>query len=63
MTQSECQVASLLIQGKSLMQIANELAVSRTTVAFHLRHIFQKTRTNRQAELVSLLLQGHLPVE
>lgn len=63
MTRSEHQVASLLIQGKTLAQIAHELEISRTTVAFHLRHIFQKTRTNRQAELVALLLQGRPPVE
>lgn len=57
MTPTEARVASLLTQGRALQQIAKELGISRTTVAFHMRHIFQKTRTNRQAELVALLLQ------
>ena len=58
LTPTELNVTALLVQGKALKQIAHELHVSRTTVAFHLRNIFQKTRTNRQAELVALLLQG-----
>lgn len=57
LTPTEARVASLLTHGRTLQQIARELDVSRTTVAFHMRHIFQKTRTNRQAELVALLLQ------
>ncbi len=57
LTPTEVRVASLLTQGSTLLQIARKLDVSRTTVAFHMRHIFQKTRTNRQAELVALLLQ------
>lgn len=57
LTPTEARVASLLTQGRTLQQIAGVLGVSRTTVAFHMRHIFQKTRTNRQAELVALLLR------
>lgn len=59
LTPTEARVASLLAQGSTLLQIARKLGVSRTTVAFHMRHIFQKTRTNRQAELVARLLQQH----
>ena len=55
-------MAALLAQGKTLLQIAADLGISRATVAFHLRHIFQKTDTNRQAELVAMLLRGNYAV-
>ncbi len=57
LTPAEMRVASALTQGKSLTRIARDTNVSRTTVAFHMRNIFQKTGTNRQAELVALLLR------
>jgi DNA-binding NarL/FixJ family response regulator len=57
MTQAENRIAMALSEGKSVMQIAADFNISRTTVAFHMRNIFQKTGTSRQAELVALLLQ------
>jgi DNA-binding CsgD family transcriptional regulator len=39
-----------------LNPIAEELSVSVTTVKTHLRHVFEKTGTHRQAELVRLVL-------
>lgn len=61
-TPAEARVALLLAQGRTLQQIAGEFGVSRSTVAFHLRNIFQKTRTNRQAELVAMLASvAHYP--
>ena len=62
LTRAELQVAALLAQGKTLLQIAADLGISRATVAFHLRHIFQKTDTNRQAELVAMLLRRNYAV-
>ncbi|MDF2094782.1 response regulator [Aquibaculum arenosum] len=56
LTPSETQVAIKLAEGKRPDEIAETLAVSPTTVAFHLRNIFSKTDTNRQADLVALLL-------
>lgn len=58
LTPAEIRVAQALTEGKTLAQIANGLDVSRTTIAFHMRNIFQKTGTERQAELVALLLKG-----
>ncbi|OQM76074.1 response regulator transcription factor [Manganibacter manganicus] len=58
LTPSEVRVAQALTEGKTLTQIADGLGVSRTTIAFHMRNIFQKTGTERQAELVALLLKG-----
>jgi DNA-binding NarL/FixJ family response regulator len=57
-TPTEARVAKALTLGKTLAQIAEEFAISRTTVAFHLRNIFEKTGTGRQAELVSLVLSA-----
>lgn len=57
LTPAEMRVAQGLTQGKKLSQIAADVSVSRATVAFHMRNIFQKTGTGRQAELVALLLK------
>ncbi len=58
LTPTEARVAIALTEGKQLAQIAKDFAIARTTIAFHMRNIFQKTGTNRQAELVTLLLSG-----
>ena len=55
-TPSETRVALMLIEGKRLDQIAEELEVAQTTVVFHLKNLFRKTDTNRQADLVGVLL-------
>lgn len=57
LTPAEIRITQALTQGRKLMQIAADLGVSRSTVAFHMRNIFQKTDTGRQAELVALLLK------
>lgn len=63
LTPTEARVARALTQGMSRAQIAADFDISRTTVAFHMRNIFQKTGTRRQAELVALLLRsGGVPV-
>jgi len=56
LTPSETRVAMMLIDGKRLDQIAEELDVAQTTVVFHLKNLFRKTETNRQADLVRVLL-------
>lgn len=56
LTPMEAQVACLLAEGLRRNQIADRLAISDTTVAFHLRNIFAKTGVQRQAELVALVL-------
>lgn len=57
LTPSEARVAIALTEGKTLAQTALDFGISRTTVAYHMRNIFQKTSTNRQAELVAQLLR------
>jgi DNA-binding CsgD family transcriptional regulator/PAS domain-containing protein len=56
LTTTEADVALRMIRGADLKQIAEELSVSLATVRTHLQHVFDKTDTHRQAELVRLLL-------
>ncbi len=58
LTRAEVNVLKLLLQGHSATQISDRFSLSRETVKTHLRHIFQKTETNRQSELVSVVLRG-----
>lgn len=60
LTSAECAVADLLSRGQRLKDIADALSISTTTVNFHLRNIFQKTSTSRQAELLLLLRSAPL---
>jgi DNA-binding CsgD family transcriptional regulator len=55
-TPTECSVARRLAAGVGLECIARELGISMNTVRGHLKQIFGKTRTHRQAELVCKLL-------
>lgn len=56
LTPMESLVAWAFAQGMRSEEIAQTFNISITTVAFHKRNIFQKTQTNRQADLVALLL-------
>ena len=56
LTNGEADVALLMLRGAGLKPIAADLALSVATVKTHLHHIFIKTDTHRQAELVRLLL-------
>jgi DNA-binding CsgD family transcriptional regulator len=56
LTETEAEVALHVMHGADLKQISEELSISYTTVRTHLQHVFDKTDTHRQAELVRLLL-------
>lgn len=58
LTGTESEVALRLAQGDRMELIAENFSVSITTVRTHLQHIFDKTGTHRQAELVHLLLSA-----
>jgi DNA-binding CsgD family transcriptional regulator len=60
LTLAESKLAALLIQGKDVKDIADQLHVTLNTARTHLKRIFDKTNTKRQAELISLLLRGPL---
>lgn len=61
-TKAEAAVAAALMEGKTLNEIAASLHVSTNTVRAHLKRLFSKTRTSRQAELVLLLGSGVIPM-
>jgi DNA-binding CsgD family transcriptional regulator/PAS domain-containing protein len=54
-TPAECSVATQLVQGRSLHDAARELHISRNTARTHLKRLFGKTNTHRQAELLRVL--------
>lgn len=55
LTPAQARLASLLLEGKSLEEIALNLNISAGTARNHLKAVFLRTGTRRQAELVSLL--------
>jgi len=58
LTPTEARIAAVLMQGRRVDDAASELGISTNTVRTHLRHLFGKTGTCRQGELISLLLSG-----
>lgn len=58
LTPAEGRVASMLALGKNLQDIGAAIGVSDPTLRTHLRNIFSKTGTRRQAELVAIALRG-----
>jgi DNA-binding CsgD family transcriptional regulator len=63
LTPAEAKVAREIVQGDGLARCARRLGIRVTTARSHLKHVFEKTETRRQADLVRLLLScgsGHL---
>lgn len=58
LTPAAASVAALLIGGLTTEEIAEALGIEVTTVRSHLRQLFNRTGTSRQAELVQRLLLG-----
>jgi DNA-binding CsgD family transcriptional regulator len=56
LTQTEAEVAVRIARGADVRHIAEELCVSVPTVRTHLQHLYDKTDTHRQAELIRLLV-------
>jgi DNA-binding CsgD family transcriptional regulator len=55
LTPSELRVLFAIIEVGGVSQVAGMLGISEDTVKTHLRHVFAKTDTNRQADLVKLV--------
>jgi DNA-binding CsgD family transcriptional regulator/PAS domain-containing protein len=58
LSRAESRVVALLARGYRLDQVAEALGVAYETVRKHLKQVFGKTGTDRQAELVRLLVTG-----
>ena len=56
LTRAESRIAVLLAQGKSIDEVAAETGLSRTTVKWHMRHIYAKNGISRQVELMRLVV-------
>jgi DNA-binding CsgD family transcriptional regulator len=52
----ETALALQLVQGRTLAQAARALHISEHTARTYSKHIFAKTGTNRQADLVRVIL-------
>jgi DNA-binding CsgD family transcriptional regulator len=63
LTRAEARLAHQLAERCRLEEAADRLGISPSTARTHLKHIFSKTDTNRQAELVKLFLTGPLRIE
>jgi DNA-binding CsgD family transcriptional regulator len=57
LTLAEIRLANFLMDGKTLEECGKYLGVRRSTLCTHLQSLFQKTKTQRQGQLVALLLQ------
>lgn len=57
LTRRESEVALAVVAGHGLRAAAQQLGIAVTTARTHLQHVFEKTHTQRQSELTSLVLQ------
>lgn len=48
------------VKGKNYETLANNLCITKTTFQTHLNHIFQKTGTNSQLELIIKYYTGEI---
>jgi DNA-binding CsgD family transcriptional regulator len=62
LTQAEARVFTQIAEGKTQAEIARALDIEASTVKTHLLHIFAKTSTHRQADLVKLAASMALPL-
>ena len=58
LTKKEAEIAILLAEGKSISEISAELGTSLNTIRTHVKHVFGKVGTNRQASLVRYVLSA-----
>ena len=58
LTPAEAKIAAILAQGNSLKDVCETLRITQNTGRTHLKRIFSKTETNRQGELVKLILNS-----
>jgi DNA-binding CsgD family transcriptional regulator len=57
LTDREKEVAALVAGGFKRAQIAGKLGISEATVKTHLQHLFEKTGTRRQIDLIKRLVE------
>lgn len=60
LTQTECKVLNLIVEGKSNPQIAEQLVVSPSTVRFHVTSILRKLGVTSRTEAAAIAVRRHL---
>ncbi len=60
LSRREAEVLDLLVEGKTGRQIADALFVAPSTVAFHVRQIYEKLHVHTRGEAVARALGGRL---
>jgi DNA-binding CsgD family transcriptional regulator len=55
LTPSELRVLFAIVEVGGIPEVAQVLGISDTTARTHLKHLFEKTNTSRQADLVKLV--------
>jgi NarL family two-component system response regulator LiaR len=60
LTNRQCEVLGLIVEGRSNAQIARELQISQSTVRFHVSEILQKLGVSNRTEATALALKRHL---
>ena len=63
LTASELRVLRALAPGLSIKKVAELLGIGETTVRTHLQHIYSKTGTSKQSELIHMFMSSTPPVE
>jgi DNA-binding CsgD family transcriptional regulator len=61
LTEGELRLLNGLTPGLSLAEAARHLGISEATAKTHLRRIFTKTKTSKQAELLYLMMTSTPP--
>lgn len=59
----ESRLMANLISGEGVLEAAERLNITEGTARTHLKHIFAKTDTHRQAELLRLFFEATIPFE
>jgi DNA-binding CsgD family transcriptional regulator len=63
LSKAEARIASLLAEGFEPQQIAEQRKVSVGTIRVQMKHIFQKAKVHRQAELIKVIAELRPPME
>ena len=58
LTHAEAELVQLLVSGRSLEEVAKLRGVTMNTARSQLKHVFAKTDTRRQGELIRLIVTG-----
>ena len=61
LTPAEERVATLAIRGRSDSEIAETLSVSRNTVSWHLRRVFERLGVHSRTQLTAHYFQTECP--